>query len=163
MRRKKIYLDTSAVSYLRQEDAPKEMGQTQAFWEVLRTGRYDVYASAVTVRELSRCAEPKRRELLALLDETGYTYIEVDGNEEILALAAEIASLKIIPAKKVDDRLHIAAAISCGCNIIVSWNFEHMVNVRTIDGVRIVCLANNANPIDIYTPAVLMERSVSNA
>ena len=59
------------------------------------------------------------------------------------------------------DRLHIASAIYSGCNIIVSWNFEHMVNVKTIDGVRMVCLAHNTPPVDIYTPTVLLERSVS--
>jgi hypothetical protein len=38
---------------------------------------------------------------------------------------------------------------------------RHLVNVKTIDGVRIVCLANNVGPLDIYTPAVLLERGVS--
>ena len=77
------------------------------------------------------------------------------------ALAAEVEKLKIIPAKKVLDRLHIASAIYSGCNIIVSWNFEHMVNIKTIDGVRMVCHANNTAPVDIYTPAVLLERGVT--
>ena len=36
-----------------------------------------------------------------------------------------------------------------------------MVNVKTIDGVRMVCLANHASPIDIYTATVLLERSIS--
>ena len=161
MRKKKIYLDTSVVSYLRQEDAPKEMEQTQAFWEILKMGAYEIYASGVTIKELSKCAEPKRRELLALLEEIGYNYIEVDGNAEIAALAKEIESLKIIPANKVDDRLHIAAAVYSGCNIIVSWNFGHMVNVKTIDGVRMICLANSLPLIDIYAPYVFLERSVS--
>ena len=65
MRKKKIYLDTSVVSYLRQEDAPEKMKQTQEFWEILKSGKYDVFVSNATVIELSNCAEPKRRELLA--------------------------------------------------------------------------------------------------
>ena len=161
MRKKRIYLDTSVISYLRQEDAPVQMAETEQLWEVLKTGKYDVYVSNVTIIELSNCAEPKRRELLALLEEIAYTHIDTEGNAEIAALAAEIHNLKILPSKKVFDRLHIATAIYSGCNIIVSWNFEHMVNVKTIDGVRIVCLSNNIAPIDIYTPPVLLERSVS--
>ena len=161
MRKKKIYLDTSVVSYLRQEDVPREMRQTQELWEILKTGKYDVFVSNATVIELSNCAEPKRRELLALLEDIQYTHIDTEGNAEIAALVTEIEKLKIIPAKKVLDRLHIAAAIYCGCNIIMSWNFDHMVNVKTIDGVRMVCLANNIAPVDIYSPAVLLERSVS--
>ena len=161
MRKKRIYLDTSALSYLRQEDAPVPMAETQEFWKVLRTGKYDVFISNATIVELTNCAEPKRTELLTLLEEIEYTNIDIGGNTEIATLVVEVEKLSIIPAKKVLDRLHIASAIYSGCNIIVSWNFEHMVNVRTIDGVRMVCLANNTAPIDIYTPAVLLERSIS--
>jgi predicted nucleic acid-binding protein len=161
MRKKKIYLETSTVSHLRQEDAPEKMKQTQEFWEILKTGKYDVYTSDITVIELSRCAEPKRKELLALLEDIGYTLVEAIDNEEIAVLEEEVRRLGIIPAKKVFDRLHIAAAVYSGCNIIVSWNFDHMVNVKTIDGVRIICLANNIAPVDIYSADVLLERSVS--
>jgi len=160
MRKKKIYLDTSVISYLRQEDSPVQMAETQQFWSILKTGKYDVFISNATVVELTNCVEPKRTELLSLLEEIEYNFIDTEGNEEIASLAAEIEKLEIIPAKKVLDRLHIASAIYGDCNIIVSWNFEHMVNVKTIDGVRMVCFANNMAPVDIYSPAVLLERSV---
>jgi len=159
MRKKKIYLDTSAVSYLLQEDAPKEMQETLDFWRILRTGKYDVFISEVVVDELSKCAEPKRTDLLAFLSEINYTDVKVEGNAELLALADEIKQLNILPPKSENDRRHIAAAILSECNIIVSWNFNHMVNVKTIDGIRVVCVANNISPVDIYTPTVLLERS----
>jgi len=142
MRKKRIYLDTSVISYLRQEDVPDRMAETLEFWEVLKRGRYEVYISEIVIAEITRCAEPKRSELFALLE--------------------EIRHLKILPPKSEDDRRHIAAAIFGGCNIIVSWNFKHMVNVQTIDGVRIICLANNVAPLDIYPPAILLERSAPN-
>jgi predicted nucleic acid-binding protein len=161
VRKKKIYLDTSVVSYLRQEDSPEKMRETLEFWEILKTGKYEVYTSEIVTAELLRCPEPKRSELFALLDEIRYTEIEATSNAEIITLAAEVNKLNILPPKSENDRRHIAAAIFNGCNIIISWNFNHMVNVKTIDGVRIVCLANNTVPIDIYSPTVLLERSVS--
>ncbi|MCL2824457.1 MAG: PIN domain-containing protein [Polyangiaceae bacterium] len=159
MRKKKIYLDTSVISYLRQEDAPERMTETLEFWEILHSGKYDVYISDVVEAELARCAEPKRSELIALMEDISYAKIVADGNAEIEALDAEIRARNVLPPRSDNDRLHIAAAIFAGCNIIVSWNFKHMVNVRTIDGVRIVCLANNTVPIDIFSPTVLLERS----
>ncbi len=159
MRRKRVYLDTSVISYLLQEDAPQQMRDTREFWDILKTGKYDVHISEVVSAELSACPEPKRTRLLELLDEIEYTETKVDGNSEILALAAQIKELSILPPKSENDRLHIAAAVFRECAIIVSWNFRHMVNVRTIDGVRIVCVANDVRPIDIYTPAVLLEGS----
>ncbi len=160
MRKKRVYLDTSVISYLRQEDAPGEMRDTQAFWEILKTGKYDVCISSVVIDELSKCKEPKRTELFSLLSELEYADTAVEGNAGIKALEADIRKLGILPPRSDNDRLHIAAALYRECNIIVSWNFRHMVNVKTIDGVRIVCLANNVPPIDIYTPTVLLERSV---
>ena len=162
MRKKKIYLDTSVVSYLRQEDAPKEMTETLEFWEILKTGKYDVYISEVVVNELSDCAEPKRTELLSLLNEITYYDIKVEDNAELISLTAEIKKQNILPPKSENDRQHIAAAVFSGCNVIVSWNFKHMVNVKTIDGIRVICMMNNLPLIDIYTPAVLLERSISN-
>ena len=161
MRKKRIYLDTSVVSYLQQEDAPKEMQETLEFWDILKAGKYDIYISSVVVDELSKCEEPKRTELLSFLNEIDYTDTAIEGNPEVEVLEAEIKELGILPLRSDNDRLHIAAAIHRECNIIVSWNFKHMVNVKTIDGVRVVCVANNVSPIDIYTPAVLLERSVS--
>ena len=70
----------------------------------------------------------------------------------------EIQRLNVLPKESIFDQLHIASAVFSCCNIIVSWNFRHIVNVKTIDGVRMVCFANNIGPIDIYSPDVLLER-----
>ncbi|MDR0248893.1 MAG: PIN domain nuclease [Oscillospiraceae bacterium] len=156
--RRRLYLDTSAVSYLRQEDAPDKMAQTRAFWEILKTGKYDAYISDVTIKELSRCAEPKRRELLALLGEIRYNYTEAAGNETAAAIAAEIKTLGVLPSKSESDRRHIAAAVCAGCHVIVSWNFEHIVNERTADALRILCFSRNLAPVVVRTPAMMTER-----
>ena len=104
----------------------------------------------------------KRSEVLALLEEIRYTVIEVEGNAEILALADEILAIGVLPPKCVNDSRHIAAAVFCECNIIVSWNFEHFVTERTIDGVRKICFKNHIKLVDIFAPSVLLERSGHN-
>ncbi|MDL2288456.1 PIN domain-containing protein [Oscillospiraceae bacterium OttesenSCG-928-F05] len=162
MRKKKIYLDTSVISYLRQEDAPKEMLETQEFWTLLKMGKYDVYISEVTTAELLKCAEPKRTELLDLLDEIQYKMISVHTNSDIIGLSEEIKKYKLLPPNSENDRFHIAAAMHSECNIIVSWNFKHLVNVKTIEGVRVIALLNNLPQIDIYSPTVLLERRERN-
>ncbi len=161
MRKKRIYLDTSVISYLRQEDAPNEMRDTQELWELLKAGKYDVYISSVVIDELSACDEPKRTELLELLSEIEYTNIIIEDNDEIADLTIEIEKKKILPKKSANDRAHISSAVLSGCNAIISWNFKHMVNVKTIDGVRVVCVMNNLPQVDIYSPTMLLERSDS--
>ena len=48
----KVYLDTSVISYLDQQDAPTEMNQTHQVWEKIKNGKYDVYISDVVLRDL---------------------------------------------------------------------------------------------------------------
>ena len=36
------------------------------------------------------------------------------------------------------------------------WNFKHMVNLDTINGVRKITFAKRYNNIDIYAPYVLL-------
>ena len=134
------------------------MAETLAFWEILKTGKYEVYISDVVTGELGNCPEPKRTELFALLSEISHNEIKAGDDEMITALAIEIEKQGLLPPKSVNDRLHIAAAMCAGCNIIVSWNFNHMVNVTTIDGVRVIAALKNFYPIDIFSPSVLLER-----
>ena len=52
--RLKVYLDTSVISYLEQEDTPEHMAGTRLLWQEFRKCPevYDVYISEVT---LSSC------------------------------------------------------------------------------------------------------------
>ena len=159
LRKKKIYLDTSVISYLRQDDAPERMADTLELWETLKADIYEIFVSDVTVGELARCAEPKRTELFELLEEIRYIEIKTSDNDEIVALSVEIQNQGLLPRKSVNDHLHIAAAMSEGCHVIVSWNFKHLVNIRTIDGIRVIATLNHYNPVDICSPTMLIERS----
>lgn len=55
----RLYLDTSVLSHLLQEDVPEKMADTRQLWEMFRTGKYEVYLSTVTLEELKGCSEPK--------------------------------------------------------------------------------------------------------
>lgn len=55
MKRLKVYLDTSVVSYLYQEDAPEKMQDTLSLWELFQQGVYEVYVSDIVFREIDRC------------------------------------------------------------------------------------------------------------
>ena len=55
MRKLKVYLDTSVISHLLQEDVPEKMADTRQLWEMFKDGKYDVYLSTVTLREIEKC------------------------------------------------------------------------------------------------------------
>jgi predicted nucleic acid-binding protein len=155
MRKPKIYLDTSVISYLYQLDAPEKMNDTLALWEEIQAGEYQAVISEITTKELLNCTEPKRSKMLDYLNEADFEVFSIIS--EINNLAKEIINHGILTAKSLDDCRHIAAAIVNNCDIIVSWNFKHLVNVRTINGVRAITVPNHYKPIDIYSPTMLLK------
>lgn len=48
-RKLKVYLDTSVISHLQQEDVPEKMADTRQLWEMFKNRKYDVYLSTVTL------------------------------------------------------------------------------------------------------------------
>ena len=63
----------------------------------------------------------------------------------------------MLKEKSYDDCLHIAYAVIHHCDVIVSWNFKHLVNFRTIDKVKIVNAINRYKEISIISPTMLIE------
>lgn len=151
----RIYLDTSVISYLDQIDAPQKMRETQEVWEILKSKKYEIIISSIALSEISECNSEKRERLIDYLSEIDYIDYQADKDTE--ALANLVIQENILKPKSIDDALHIASAILSDSDIILSWNFKHLVNIETINGVRKICFNRNFNKIiDIYSPNVLL-------
>ena len=74
----KVYLDTSVVSHLFQEDVPEKMADTRKLWKMFQDGLYDVVLSTLTLKEISMCAEPKRGHMLDALNQIAFTVVDID-------------------------------------------------------------------------------------
>lgn len=155
MKKLKVYLDTSVISHLIQEDVPEKMADTRQLWEMFRNGRYDVYLSTVTLEEIDDCPEPKRGRLYDYLKQIDYTLLRVD--DDVSEIATQIIEMGILTKKSYDDCQHIGVAIINECDCIVSWNFKHIVNIKTIRGVRAITNLKGHKPIEILNPSVLLE------
>ena len=156
MRKLKLYLDTSVISYLYAPDTPEKMIETVALWEEIKTGKYDIIISDLVFEELDLCFEPKRTFMNDELDK-----IEA----KILAKTTEISELAksyikngVLSQKSFSDCRHIAYAVTENCDFLVSWNFKHLVNVNTIKGVKIVNAINDYKEISIISPTMLISK-----
>jgi predicted nucleic acid-binding protein len=154
----RVYLDTSIVSYLDQQDAPLRMAETHKLWEKIKKGEYEIVISTVTTRELDDCEEEKKYKLYSYLDEIQYSLVEV--TDAIMEIAETIIDFGILKQKSFDDCQHIAAAITSGCDIIVSWNFKHIVNLTTIKGVKAITSLKGYKDLLIFPPSILIEEEV---
>jgi len=85
MNRIKVYLDTSVISYLDQQNAPDRMKETQEIWEAFKEGQYDIYISDVVLYEINKCSSEKQETLLEYLGQIEYNIIETDEDTVNLA------------------------------------------------------------------------------
>ena len=154
MRKPKLYLDTSVISHLSQPDAPEKMADTLQLWEDIKAGMYEVYVSSTTLDEIDQCKPEKLQILYEYLSQIEYKMIS--GTEEISTIAHKIIELGILRPKSIDDCMHIASAVVASCDYIASWNFKHLVNVKTVNGVRAITNLHGYKSIDIVPPNMLL-------
>jgi hypothetical protein len=150
----KIYLDTSAISHLDQLGKLSEYEYSHLFWRNI--DRYDVYISEVVVRELSKCDDEKAAKLFGFVSDIQYTLL--DKTDEIYALADRIIQRKILPPKSIEDARHIAHALIVECDYLLTWNMNHLANVETNEGVRLLTFDLMRKPILIIPPSMLVKK-----
>lgn len=155
MRKQKLYLDTSIISHLSARDTPEKMADTIKFWEILTKGEYEVFISSIVFDELARCPEPKRSLLMDSMLQI--SYVEIQDSDDVIDLAKKFIDFGILREKSIDDCRHIASAIISGCDMIISWNFKHIVNPRTMRGVKSITIGEGFKDLLICTPTMIIE------
>ena len=153
--RLKVYLDTSVISHLDAMDTPEKMADTLRLWDMFKAGKFEVFLSQTTLDELAECGQPKRTRLAAFLNEVQYT--KLPSNDAVIATAEKLIDFGILKQKSYSDCLHIAAALVGGCDVVLSWNFKHIVNHKTIAGAKAIALLEGRTELLIYAPSMLLE------
>ena len=122
----RIYLDTSVIGgYL---DSEFQEWSRQLF-EEFKTGKKIAVISDITLDELENARE-EIRNLLKLIPEEAKEYVLND--EEAEDLANAYLKEGAITKKFHEDALHIAIATINKVDVLVSWNFKHIVNLDRI-------------------------------
>lgn len=75
--------------------------------------------------------------------------------EEVEALAQEYVSRGIIPVNHIEDATHIAVATVFSVDVLVSWNFRHIVKLKTKREVNVVNVLLGYNQLEIVEPTML--------
>jgi predicted nucleic acid-binding protein len=154
MKKLKLYLDTSVISHLFAPDAPEKMADTLKLWKDIQDGKYIIVISTITTAEMDNCPEPKCSAMFSELDKIDKTTVNL-GNE-----AVELADLYInyggLSPNNIVDARHIAVATVSGCDIIVTWNFKHMINFNAIRVVDAVNRMESYGTVNILSPTSLL-------
>lgn len=150
MKKIKLYLDTSVPSFLFADDSPEKREVTVQFWDILKTEMYDVIISDILLAEISRSKTPSPQELEEKLSEITIKIVSV--SEDVFLLAQKYIHEGIIPQKYQDDALHIALTTYNEADALISWNFKHIVKLKTIRGVNGINKMFGFKEPEILTP-----------
>jgi predicted nucleic acid-binding protein len=122
----RIYLDTSVIGgYL--DDEFQEW--TRRLFDEFKTGKKIAVISDVTLDEIEN-ARQEVRDLLNFIPEESKEYVLNDKEAE--GLADAYLKEGAITKSYYEDALHIAIATVNKVDVLVSWNFKHIVNLYRI-------------------------------
>lgn len=146
MKRLRVYVDTSVLGgCFDPEFAPWSLGLIEDF----RRGSFVPVLSEVTAAEV--VAAPRSvRDLHAELLVEGADLVAVD--EEVLSLAAAYEARGILSSRYRSDMLHLAVATVAQADVLVSWNFRHIVRLDRIRLFNAVNIEAGYRELAIYSP-----------
>lgn len=114
----------------------------------------EIIISTLVFTELYRCNEQKLSFLLNKLAQLEYK--EVTITDSVRELTNCYLKNGVLREKSIDDLTHIAAATLNDCRYIISWNFKHFVNPKTINAVNAINLTLNLPQIGIFSPTMML-------
>jgi hypothetical protein len=76
--------------------------------------------------------------------------------DAVMVLSQALLHGKALPAKALDDTLHLVIAAVHGVDYLLTWNFRHLDNAETKPIMRRVCLIHGPTSPEIYPPQELM-------
>ncbi|MBC8204986.1 PIN domain protein [bacterium] len=127
---------------------------SRKLFDEIKAGRFILVVSVTTLRELAY-APPR---IWRLLEELPEEFIEVIAySDEIRTLRDAYINAGVVGSANLFDAEHIASASVANVDLIVSWNFRHIVNFRKIRGYHAVNLVQGYHPISIHSPNEVIE------
>ncbi len=148
MKKLKIYLDATIPNYVFNPHTPEKQKAAKELFHEIDKERFEVYISKVVIDEIQECPEPKRSGLINLIKK----FFVLELTEECNELANEYIKRGIIPKKNKEDALHIAIASIYDLDAIISYNFEHIVKLKTIREVSGINLSKGYKIIELIIP-----------
>lgn len=144
--KQRFYFDTSVFGGV----FDSEFDEISAMlFEKVTLGQIVCVYSDLSESELSK-APKKIQDFFKQLPDEFLQFVEV--SQEALILAQAYISDNVVGKTSFDDCLHIALATIHKVDILVSWNFKHIVNVYRIRGYNSVNLRLGYSTLEIRSP-----------
>jgi predicted nucleic acid-binding protein len=146
----RLYADTSVFGGAFDEEfrAP-----TLALFDAVRSGAFRLLTSELEREELVEASEKVRDFFLAMARHAEIIPID-DG---AIQLRDAYHQAGVLSTRWTEDALHVALATVAGADLIVSWNFKHIVHFERIPMYNGVNMIRGFQSIRIHSPSEVAE------
>lgn len=146
MKKIRIYVDTSVIGgYCDPEFQEWSLGLLADF----KAGVFSLLLSELTDAEIQDAPDEIKD---AYEEFRSYANEIIELTPEVIKLADAYLSRNILTSNFRNDARHIAMATVAGADLLVSWNFKHIVHFEKIQRFNAVNIEMGYKPILIYSP-----------
>ena len=151
----RVYIETTVVSYLtarpsRDVVIAGHQQVTHEWWDTRRPS-YELCISQLVLDEAGAGDAQAAEERLFVLQ----AMLVLETTAEALELAKELLRAGALPAKAIDDALHISVAATKAIPFLLTWNCRHMANAAMRPVIEAVCKGMGFTAPIICTPEEL--------
>ena len=126
-RKKRVYVDSSVVGG---KFNTRLVEQTKPFWDAVERGEITIIISDVLIDELKDAPERAREFYRSLPESLIERVVSTDESDD---LAEKYIAEKVVGESNLADCKHIALATLAHADVLVSWNFKHIVNLTEFE------------------------------
>ena len=144
--KQRFYFDTSVFGGVYDIEFEEE---TLQLFERVKLGKIVCVYSDLTETELIKAPQNVKKYFRELPKENTERVIV---NGEIIELATKYLEEKVVGKTSFDDCIHIATATLNKVDMLVSWNFKHIVNIYRIRGYNSINLRLGHGTLEIHSP-----------
>ncbi len=142
----RVYIDTSVIGGIYD---PEFKEWSKKLIDEFKSGIKTVVLSDLMLREVEDAPE-KVREIIINIPDASKEYVIL--NDEAKILARHYIEEDVVTENYLVDAQHIAIATVYRVDVVVSWNFKHIVNLKKIKLYNAVNLKHGYPIMEIRSP-----------
>ncbi|HOO70776.1 MAG TPA: PIN domain-containing protein [Spirochaetota bacterium] len=144
-----IYLDTSVIGGVFDSEFKEH---SIRIVESIKEDKFIGVISEITIRELESAPDFVKKDFEIYEEKLEVVRV----SDEIKDLAESYISENAVSEKYFEDALHIACATVYQVDVLISWNFKHIVNYNRIMQYNSVNLKNGYKSLQIFSPMEIL-------
>ena len=152
----RVYVETSVWGMVHPGRSPVLRGPTLEFFEECRRGVFQSHISDVVIDEIREASPDVQRHVFGWIEKLEPVILY--STSEANALAEAFIESGVLSSKRWADARHVACAVVHGLDLLVSWNYRHIANVRREERFHAVSVLRDwQSNLSIHTPPEVLE------